>query len=124
MRRRAVGWTSIISLKRAVARRDFRRLRWLLFPLGCITFPLPVMWKRRLAPLWVLSLGKLSLRAGRRRLSLFPGCFRLLGRLLGRRWGRDHAHEAAFHGRRPFERGDLLQLVVHAIQEVPPDLGV
>ncbi len=38
-------------------RLDLRIRKWLLGPLVRISLPVPVMWKRFLAPLWVFSLG-------------------------------------------------------------------
>ncbi len=42
-------------------RLAFRRRKWLLGPLVRSTLPVPEMWKRFFAPLWVLSLGILQL---------------------------------------------------------------
>ena len=42
-------------------RLAFRRRKWLLGPLVRSTLPVPEMWKRFFAPLWVLSLGIVQL---------------------------------------------------------------
>src|SRR3989304_8785001 len=104
-----------MSEKSRLARPALRRWGGLLLPLGCRNLPPPVMPKRRLAPLWVLSLGNVGL-GGDRRLASFA--------LLGGARRQDHAQEAALQPRRPFDGGDLLQAVVDAVQQVSPDLGV
>ncbi len=47
--------------RRRFMRLAFRRRKWLLGPLVRSTLPVPEMWKRFFAPLWVLSLGIVQL---------------------------------------------------------------
>src|SRR5688572_4962989 len=98
--------TTLPSIWR-LARFDLASRRWLMWPLRCMTLPVPVMWKRRLAPLCVFIFGIWLFAAGSR------------GRLLnfavsGSEDGRE---EAPFHVGGPLDHRHVLELLRNRVEQ-------
>src|SRR5262245_11972544 len=97
-----------------LARDALADRRWLMWPLRCMTLPVPVMWNRRAAPLCVLSFGIYLLSA--------VGYGRLLHlHLLDVARSQDGRKEAPFHVWRLLDHRDFFELLGNLLQEPAAD---